>query len=169
LQIAVFPLKAKAWERMRKPRHDRYAAFENMGAFMACSPQADMGLAPGGKMRQEIYDDPHSITDWETSRSGRCFLHIANSLVWRSITGDDPPTVPPTAEEYTRAGLPWFDWYSDLPAMEGGEALKKLRGVNELGKQKGDAPLPENTAVHPTNVIGLGKPSKKGEVREGAF
>ena len=29
------------------------------------APMAGMGLAPGGRMRQEIYEDPYSIRDWD--------------------------------------------------------------------------------------------------------
>jgi hypothetical protein len=167
LQIAVYPLKAAAWERMREQRRRHYAEMD--GLLAMAQPGPAMGLAPGGRMRQEIYDDPHRLTDWDRSHSSRCFVHIANSLVWRAITGDEPPTVPPTAEEYTRAGLPWFEWYSDHAAVKGGEALKKLQSVHQLGKKKSGAPLPENTSVNPTNIIGLGRPAKKGQVREGVF
>lgn len=67
---------------------------------------ADMGLAPGGRMRQEIFRDPYHLEDWDQERTNRCFVHLANSLVWRQITGHEPPTVPPTAKEYSQAGLP---------------------------------------------------------------
>ncbi len=44
-------------------------------------------------MRQEIYEDPFDLNDWEIDQKSRCFVHIANSLVWRAITGEAPPTV----------------------------------------------------------------------------
>ncbi len=36
----------------------------------------------------------------------------------------------------------------------------------QMGKKKGDAPLPENESVDPVNVVKLGK---TGVVREGTF
>jgi hypothetical protein len=91
-------------------------------------------------------------------------------MVWRTITGDDPPGVPPTAAEYTRAGLPWFDYYAgDRAVLEGGERLKQVRSVVELSKQKGDAPLPENESVTPGNVVHLRAGLHRDEVRQGAF
>ena len=57
----------------------------------------EMGIAPGGKMRQEIYDDPFAFEDWDLRHRSRCFLHLANSRVWRHIVGAEPPTKPPTA------------------------------------------------------------------------
>jgi hypothetical protein len=100
----------------------------------------------------------------------RCFVHIANSLVWKTITGDFPPTVPFTAKEYTRQGLPWFDFYSnDSVPLDGSEILKGLKSVVQMGKDKKDNPLPENESVTPEKIVGLRKGSKKNEVREGTF
>ncbi len=84
----------------------------------------EMGLAPGGRMRQEIYEDPFDLDDWDMENKSRCFVHIANSLIWRTITGEMPPTVPFTAKEYTQYNLPWFDYYSDnSTAVKGSEKL----------------------------------------------
>ena len=100
----------------------------------------------------------------------RCFVHLTNSLVWRAITGDAPPTVPFTAKEYTDHGLPWFDYYSDnSTALMGSEKLIDLKSVVEMGKEKGDNPLPENESVDPAHIVKLRKGLKKGQVREGAF
>ena len=88
-----------------------------------------MGLALGGRMRQEIYADPFAIADWQMDVSSRCFVHLCNALDWREITGDDPPKTPATHREYQRAGLPWFDWYSEAPALKGAKRLKRLRSL----------------------------------------
>jgi hypothetical protein len=165
VQLLVHPLKAEAW----RGRARREASMDLMCCRVA-EPSPDMGLAPGGRMRQEIYDDEYDFSDWDLSQRGRCFVHIANSMVWRTITGDDPPGVPPTAAEYTRAGLPWFDYYAgDRAVLEGGERLKQVRSVVELSKQKGDAPLPENESVTPGNVVHLRAGLHRDEVRQGAF
>jgi len=74
--------------------------------YSLAEPCADMGLAPGGRLRQEIYEDPFKPGDWDMDKKSRCFIHLTNSMVWRAITGDAPPTVPFTTEEYTRHGLP---------------------------------------------------------------
>ena len=68
-------------------------------------------------MRQAIHEDPFDFCDWDTSHSSRCFTHLCNSLVWQAITNAAPPTTPPTARQYTQAGLPWFEYYSDTPAL----------------------------------------------------
>ena len=102
-------------------------------------------------MEQEIYDDPYNFEDWEKESSSRCFVHIANSMTWRSITNDPPPTVPFTAEEYDRNGLPWFDYYNEkAKVVEGSKTLDKLLSVFQMGKKKGAKPLPENQTVAAT-------------------
>ena len=125
----------------------------------ACySLSADMGLAPGGRMKQEIYDDPYGLDAWDQRHSSRCFVTIANSVVWTAITGERPPTDPPTAKEYTEAGLPWFDYYGgDAEALEGADGFKGLISVAEMGEQKGETPLPENESVDVGRIIALRK------------
>jgi hypothetical protein len=169
IQIVAYPLKREAYERLRRRREDMDGfVMSPMANYAPAAP--DMGLAPGGRMRQEIYDDPHAFEDWDFRHRGRCFVHLANALVWRAITGDDPPTTPPTADEYNRAGLPWFEYYAaDRKALEGGEGLKAIRSVAAMGKSKGEVPLPENESVTPERVITLRKGLGKHQVREGAF
>jgi len=137
----------------------------------AAMPAAmDMGLAPGGRMLQEIYDDPYDLSDWDTDNTGRCFVHIANSMTWRAITGKQPPTVPPTAKEYDRQGLPWFAYYDDSQtAVEGSKDLAGLESVADLGKKKGDVPLPENETTTAEKVVVLRKGLTRSQVREGRF
>jgi hypothetical protein len=169
LQLVAYPMKAQAYKKLFRRTEARYSNLDMLcSSAVACSPA--MGLAPGGRMRQEIYDDPHSLDVWDTRHRSRCFVHLVNSLVWRAITDEDPPTVPPTAKEYTEAGLPWFDFYGgDRKALEGGEELRKLRSVLQIGKAKGDVPLPENEPVTPERVIQLRRGLRKDQVREGRF
>lgn len=102
--------------------------------------------------------------------SSRCFVHIANSLAWRQITGAEPPTAPRTAQEYTRAGLPWFEYYGEGQTAVGGSGiLNTLKSVLQLGQEKGEVPLPENTPTDPTRIVHLRKGLRENQVREGAF
>ncbi len=130
----------------------------------------DMGLAPGGRMRQEIFKDPHGLEAFDLQHSSRCFVHLANALVWRAVTGEQPPTVPPTGKEYANAGIPWFEHYgADRNALEGSSILATLKSVLRLGEEKGDVSLPENDPVQVEKVITLGQKLEAGQVREGKF
>jgi len=120
----------------------------------------DMGLAPGGQMRQEIYRDSFGYHVWDRTHSSRCFVHLCNSLVWQSITGRRPPYPPPTAKSYTDAGLPWFDYYrDDVGALSGSNTLGGLKSVSQMSHTKGDHALPENEPVTmpPKQIRQLGK------------
>ena len=164
--MLVFPMKAEAYERLQAPEGVEFSR----GLFLGRAAGAAMGLAPGGRMRQEIFDDPHALDDWDQAHVSRCFVHLANSMVWRQITGEHPPTVPPTAREYANAGLPWFEYYDDhLSAVGGSGILGKLKSIAQLGKEKAEQPLPENESVHATPIIELRHGLRKGQVREGRF
>lgn len=177
MQIIVYPMKKEVFEKrfpiVPKDKRNRFGSNEFLSEMDCCcaAPAAgEMGLAPGGRMKQEIFEDPFDINDWDTENYSRCFVHLANSLVWRQITGEKPPTVPPTAKEYANAGLPWFDYYDDTATpLEGSETLKDLKSVAQLGKEKSEVPLPENQSVDAKDIIELRKHLKKDQIREGRF
>ena len=117
-------------------------------------------------MRQEIYEDDYGFDAWDTSVRSRCFVHIVNSVQFFNVTGAQPPSQPPTAREYTMAGLPWFDYYGgDLEALDGAQKLAGLDSVAAKKLKKGEGILADNDAVQPKVVKKLGK----GKVREGEF
>jgi len=165
LQIVVYPLKPELY----RPIMDGVRGFH---AQLLCTaaPVFDMGLAPGGKMRQEIYDDTHELRDWDQGHSSRCFVHICNSLIWRALTQEAPPTTPLTAREYKNYGIPWFEYYDeDEKSVQGSKLLSKLKTVAQFGREKGDVPLPENESIQPEKIVQLRKGLRKEQVREGTF
>jgi hypothetical protein len=86
------------------------------------------------------------------------------------VTGDHPPTRPPGSAEYSRAGLPWFDYYDESATPLGGsEILRGLKSVLKLGQEKGEQPLPENDGSYAAQVIQLRRGLRRSQVREGAF
>jgi hypothetical protein len=131
-----------------------------------------MGLAAGGRMTQQIYADPHGLDAWDQSVSSRCFVTLVDAVQWREITGEAPPTKPPTAADYTKAGLPWFDYYAaDLETLGGAQALAVVKSVAEMAKEKGEQVLGPDGEVNPDTIIHVGpgkSPYSKGRtVREG--
>ncbi len=126
----------------------------------------NMGLAPGGRMHQEIYDDRYGLDAWDQRHASRCFVTIANSMQWMAMTGERPPTEPPSAKDYTDAGMPWFSYYGgDAEAVTGAEKFKSLKSVTAMGEQKGEAPLPENESLDVERIIAL-RAAGAIEVRE---
>ena len=170
LQIVAYPMKAEAYRELSRQRDEALhtMAIADVAPRMYSAPE--MGLAPGGRMKQEIFDDPHSFDVWDTRVSARCFVHITNSLAWTAVTGEEPPTTPLTSREYQDAGLPWFDWYGgDREALEGAKKLADLKTVKRMGEEKGEHPLPENESVEDPVVITLGRAGEARPVREGGF
>lgn len=173
LQIAVYPMKRSVFERrFPKRERQRYALSADALSESYClsAGAADMGLAPGGRMNQEIYEDEFDLSDWDLDHKSRCFVHIANSQAWRAITGQEPPNKPPNAREYSRAGLPWFDYYDEkAKPLEGSKTLQSLDSVALLGRKKRQDPLPENDSCTPTKIVEYRKNLKEHQVREGVF
>ena len=165
IQIEVFPMKPEFYKTIRSDIAETSFHEDLAGMVQLASAAPDMGLAPGGRMVQEIFEDPYGIDAWETEVSSRCYISIANSLTWAAITGQAPPS----AADYAAAGLPWFDFYGgDKAALKGAKKLGKLKSVKQIGEAKGKTPLPENQSVEPGPVITLGD-NKSSVVRESRF
>jgi hypothetical protein len=178
LQIIVYPIKKERYEAILREREKEEREFArssrrafHTAAYALCAPTAAMGLAAGGRMKQQIYADPYGIDAWDQSVSSRCFVTLVNAVQWLEVTGEAPPTRPPTAADYTNAGLPWFDYYAaDLETLAGAPALTLVKSVAEMAADKGEQPLGPDGEVNPATVIALGpgKPRMEGRrVNEG--
>lgn len=165
LQIIAYPMKRDVYVEHfeRRVEADMPAFFCRSDCELEC---LDMGLAPGGLMRQEIYEDEYGLDAWDQENGSRCFVHLANSAVYQAITGHRPPHKPPTAKDYTNAGLPWYDYYSDQKALPGTDTLGKLTSVGAKMIEKGKGLLSDNDPVQPKTVKTIGKANT---VRDGEF
>lgn len=169
LQIIVYPMTRASYERYSRTIAERPALAARKARVVSLG--VGMGLAPGGRMRQEIYKDQYDFSDWDHDRSSRCFVHLANSLAWGSITGEPPPHAPFTAAAYRRARLPWFEFYGDGETVSASSVLQKVKSVVGLAKEKGDVPLPENESVEipEGEIVRLRRNLRPDQVREGQF
>jgi hypothetical protein len=191
LQISVTPLKAKVWSQIRAEYEEEQRRLEqeykererrrenepivlehrsmrplmarrSAHPLMACgSAHVDMGLAPGGRMKQAIYPDPHDLDSWDVAATDRVFVTLVHAKDWKSITGDAALPHPPTAEQYTRLGLPWFDYYdSDKDSYSkavsnSANGLAKLKSLGGLFKAKTGTDLPDSGDVNTPEPIVL--------------
>ncbi len=164
LQIVVYPMKREVFER-RFPKIVDFlpiegrdeATFEaaDASAADACAP--DLGLAPGGRMTQDIYDDPFDFEDWDMRHRSRCFVHLANSETWGQITGEMPPNAPPSARTYSSHGIPWFDYYSEQGSTDGGGKLGEiLEPVSKIAKKLDQDPLSANESLTTSRIHDVG-------------
>jgi len=161
VQIVIYPMKAERYAELVKERPR--AVFADMHVALALPA---MGLAAGGRMKQEVYEDPFELADYDQRRGSRCFVTILNSAAWLAVTGERPPLEPPTAKDYTNAGLPWFDYYdADAVALGGAEPFGKVKSLAWLAKLKGN-PLTDIDEPVPFEKVVKLAPSRPVQVRE---
>ncbi len=148
LQIMVFDPKPGRFTN-RPPRMDREMRAMAENLVCACvAPGTEMGLGAGGRMRQEVYPDAYGIETWDATNTGRIFVHIANSMMWREITGEEAPGTPVSARTYARYGLPWFDLYDEGKGdVKAGEKLAGVKSVKEMDHANGFAPQQDDDPV----------------------
>ncbi|MEV6760266.1 hypothetical protein AB0N16_06380 [Streptomyces sp. NPDC051105] len=153
VQLQSFALKEEPlarWRREERLRRERTPAPGPLGGYGAALPMmasapaaaapaaaprsrsAGMGLGVGGAMRQEVYQDDRPPRDWADSPAGRVFVHLVTPPEWRSITGEAPPPSPVDRAAYTRAGLPWYDYYDqDAEDLAPTDALAAVQPVGD--------------------------------------
>ncbi|MDL2075920.1 hypothetical protein QNN03_05655 [Streptomyces sp. GXMU-J15] len=157
VQLQTFPLEPQAlarWREEERLREERRRALMAAGRPGGARPRASaapgampapgaaprsapaMGLGVGGSMRQEVYRDDRPASDWAGQPSGRVFVHLVTPPQWRRITGEEPPPSPVDRAAYTRAGLPWFDYYDD--EAQDLDPTGTLEAVEPVGEWLGD-------------------------------
>ncbi|MFE7760843.1 GyrI-like domain-containing protein [Streptomyces sp. NPDC057438] len=125
---------------------------------------AAMGLGVGGSMRQEVYRDTWPRGSWAGSPAGRVFVHLVTPPEWRRITGEAPPPSPVDRAAYTRAGLPWFEYYDeDGHDLDPADALGTVKPVGDwLGDDLDPWQAPAPGQVEPLGDA-PGKPIQDGD------
>ena len=121
-------------------------------------------------MKQEIYPDEYGIETWDRERSGRVFVHIANSMDWREITGEEPPPTPVSARTYSEHGFPWFSLYDEGRGdLEPPGTPGRVKSVKEMDRDRGFSPQQDDdsTDIAEPQVVGLGPPT--GAVADGGW
>ena len=115
-------------------------------------------------MRQEVYQDDRPLKDWAKEPAGRVFVHLVTPPEWRRITGEAPPPSPVDRAAYTRAGLPWYDYYDeDARDLAPTDALGAVKPVGEwLGDDLDPWEPPAPGQVKPLKDA-PGKPVEDGD------
>jgi hypothetical protein len=167
LQISIAPLKAHVWKAKRAEweaaQRARVAEAEMARSCRAMGRAVgSMGLAAGGRMRQVIHPDPFKLDDWDFAAAQRVFVTLIHAKDWKRLTGEAAPDEPPTAKDYSQAGLPWFEHYGkDQSALPGGATLAAVKSVADLFKTFTGATLPSSGDVETGTPKAIG-PGAKG-------
>lgn len=171
IQILAYPMKADVYhELFEQERNDIESEYRDIALFRRSSVSETcpaMGMAPGGQINQEIYDDEYGLDAWDLEAGSRCFLHTVNSEHWHALTGLSMPTKPITPKDYQAEGIPWFNYYADdkkpLPGSKVLNSLKSL-GTAKYSKHKYVDISSPITSIEP--VIDI---SPKQRVSDGEF
>jgi len=177
IQLVSFGAKAGRFpdaEPMRsRPRtQGRFAPSVSAFDLPSAAPELDggeMGIAPGGRMEQAIYPDPHGAATWNNAKTGRVYVHIVNSMLYEEITGRKAPDTPVTARTYAEHGYPWFDLYDErLGDVDPSEAFAGVKSVKEMDAAKGFTPQQDDDPVHvPDHLVRnlhIPKPGRRKDV-----
>lgn len=129
-------------ERERSSNEENYTLYSSKPTAKSTQTRlrassGEMGMGAGGKMKQKIYPDPYGIDTWDENDYGRVYVHIINSMMYREITGLEPPTTPITAKTYAQYQLPWFDLYDEgMSDIAPSSELKQVKTIKEIDAQK---------------------------------
>ena len=116
------------------------------------SRSSEMGIAAGGKRKQKIYPDPHGIDTWDEQNYNRVYVHIVNSMIYREITGLEPPKTPITAQTYAKHNLPWFDLYDETMAdIAPSPELSQVKTIKEMDAEKDFDEQQDDSSIDLTN------------------
>lgn len=149
IQLRAVGLTREALKRWRAERLRSVDRLDMVGALP--TPPA-MGLGAGGRMRQEVYRDDRSPSDYDENRSWRVFVHLCSAAQWMAITGEVPPPTPVDRDAYVRAGLPWFDYFDvDATDLTPSDALARVKTVGDVLSDQENAVIP----VDPATVVTL--------------
>lgn len=164
LQLIFYPMKAERYRLYldslrREDTGIRFCLQESSADGM------QMGLAPGGRIKQQIAKDSFGIDAWDITSSSRCFVHLLNSQAYQAITGRQPPTRPVTPKQYADANMPWFDYYLEGKVLPGAKTLAALDGIAAALLKKGRA-MSHNKPITIAGTVDL---SPSTAVREGQF
>jgi len=101
------------------------------------SEAKELGLAAGGKMKQQIVQDPYGAEFWDLNSKCRVFVHIVNSEMYKEITGETAPETPISAKTYSSYNYPWYDHYCEgVGNVPKSNILSNVKTVKQIDQEK---------------------------------
>lgn len=153
IQLEVYPMRRKSFEKFCLSRLEQTQRASKCEVLSCCGSR-EMAICLGGRIQQQVYADEYGVDQWDMGHVSRVFVHIANSLEWRSITRTSPPARPFTPKEYAKACVPWFDSYDDKEfTLKGAPSLAKVKSVQEMNMAKKGISLPGNRSLIVKNLV----------------
>lgn len=112
----------------------------------------EMGMAAGGRIRQEIVADAFGYEAWDAQHSSRVFVHLLPAEMMTELTGLKAPSAPMSPQDYGQANMPWFEHESEQPVLDVDILLASVLSLNESMTKAGQ-PLSENNSIAVATTI----------------
>jgi hypothetical protein len=145
LRFRVFDAVPGRFPERAPPEPDRIME----GAPMAMAGGLEMGFAAGGRIVQKLYTDEYGVESWQREPLADLIAYVVNSEAYEDITGQPPPPTPVSADDYSRAGLPWFELYDEARSpLATGNWLRRIKTLTQVDPK--GAPMP--ASVDPGQV-----------------
>ena len=117
--------------------------------------ELEMGIAPGGFIKQNIQQDTYAADSWDRERTIIFNVQILNSDSFQRVTGMPPPETPISAKTYSDLGLPFFERYEETSSIKGDFGdLKSIKTIDKIKAQDGDDDV-EDEPCYPNPIIVL--------------
>lgn len=147
IRIVAVPMRAEYLRRRPKP-----AAQTTMFSFTS-APAGGMGLGAGGSITQRVAVPVEDHDAWAVRARSSVQIALVNSEQWHGLTGNPPPTEPPTAAEYAARGFPWFERYAEPPGRPEAPALTRVDSVTDVRARRNEEALRGNETVEVAETI----------------
>jgi hypothetical protein len=128
---------------------------EVLGAARVSTEDEEMGIAAGGRIKQQILEDSYGAESWDEAIFRDVVIHIVNSEVYQRITGLHTPPCPITADSYHRYKIPWYSDYDEkAKAVAPVGVFKRILSIGKIDQHRG-IPAEEGLrhAVNPAQIV----------------
>ena len=122
----------------------------------------EMGIARGGKIKQQIMEDTYGAESWDEAAFRDVVIHIVNSEVYQQITGREAPPSPITDEQYRSCKIPWYSDYKEkAPSLSPVAIFKRVLSIGQIDKNRGVAKdeAPPRREIQPEEILRIRTPT----------
>lgn len=161
-QLAVFdPKKGRFSEPETQPWEADSRNSTTIYSGRDLGPDFGMGIAAGGSIKQQIFEDSYGIDTWDAQIHINLAVHIVNSEVYSIISGKSPAPTPITSDAYATIGLPWYDYYEEnRRTIAGPSVLRRVLSVFQIENARNkdleaDTPTFDKTPTTRVRVLTL--------------
>ncbi len=135
---------------------------------MADPRDDEMGIAAGGRIKQQILEDNYGAESWDEAIFRDVVIHIVNSEAYQRITDLPAPPCPITAAHYARHKIPWYSDYEEKArAVAPAGVFKRIFSIGQIDKKRGvanDEPSSKRQ-IHPDEIVRIRTPSVEERFR----